>query len=77
MSDGLSNRANECYQRAADCRQHAEQASTPSLEASFRKLERMWFDLARSCELDESSYRLGKAARYFAAKRNPPSAHWR
>ena len=77
MPNGRSNRVNECYQRAAVCRERAEQASTPSLQASFRKLERTWLDLARSCELDESAHRLGEAARYFVAKRNPPAAHWR
>jgi hypothetical protein len=77
MSDSRSNRVNECYQRAAECRERAEQASTPSLEASFRKLERTWLDLARSCELDESAYRLGEAARYFAARSNRAPEHWR
>lgn len=77
MPNDRTNRVNECYQRAADCRERAEQASTPSLEASFRKLERTWLDLARHCELDESAQRLGEAARYFAAKRPPPAAHWR
>jgi hypothetical protein len=76
MSDGLSNRVNECYRRADECRERAEQASSPSSEASFRKLEREWLDLARSCELDESAYRLAEVARFFAARSSrPPSTY--
>ena len=74
MSNGLSNRVNECYRRADECRERAEQASSPSSEASFRKLEQQWLDLARSCELDESAYRLGEVARYFAVRSSRPPA---
>lgn len=77
MPDSRSNRVDECYHRADECRQRAEQASSPSSEAMFRKLERQWLDLARTCELDESAYRLSEVARYFAERRGPPPAHWR
>jgi hypothetical protein len=75
MPNGTNNRVDECYRRADECRERAEQASSPSSEASFRKLERQWLDLARSCELDESAYRLAEVARYFAARggRPPPN----
>jgi hypothetical protein len=69
MLDGLNDRVNECYRRAAECRERAGRASNSSLEAAFRKLEKRWLDLARSCELDESAYRLGEAARPFLGAR--------
>ena len=75
MLDSLSNRVSECYRRADECREHAERASSPSSKAMFRKLEKQWLDLARSCELDESAYRLGKVARYFGDKRSRLPAH--
>lgn len=63
MVDGPSDRVSECYRRAAECRERAERASNPTLEAMFYKLEAQWLELARSCELDESAYRMGEAAR--------------
>jgi hypothetical protein len=76
MLDSLSNRVSECYRRAAECHERAERASSPSSEAMFRKLEKRWLELARSCELDESAYRLGEVARYFHDKRGRwPAMH--
>jgi hypothetical protein len=77
MPANLSHRVNDCYRRADECHEHAERASSPSSQAMFRKLEQQWLDLARSCELDESAYRLAEVARYFSARRGPPPAHWR
>jgi hypothetical protein len=77
MPDGLSDRVHECYSRAADCRERAARASSPSLQTTFRKLEREWLDLARKCELDESTYRLGAAARYFRDRIAKQPAPWR
>jgi hypothetical protein len=77
-TDTLSNRVSECYQRAAECRARAAQASGPSAEASFRKMERRWLDLARTCELDESAYRLSQTARYIRQTTGRPfPTRWR
>jgi hypothetical protein len=72
MPANLSHRVNDCYRRADECRERAERASSPSSEAMFRKLEQQWLELARSCELDESAYRLAEVARYFAARTSRP-----
>lgn len=77
MPNSLSDRVRECYHRAAECRERAAHASSPSLKASFRKLEREWLDLARKCELDESTYRLGAAARHFRDSLARQPAPWR
>lgn len=61
--DDLSERVLDCYRRATECRERAAHASCPSIEMTFRKLERDWLDLARRCELDESTYRLTSALR--------------
>jgi hypothetical protein len=76
MPANLSHRVNDCYRRADECRERAERARSPSTEAMFRKLEQQWLELARSCELDESAYRLAEVARFFAARTNrPPSSY--
>jgi hypothetical protein len=75
MPANLSHRVDDCYRRAHECRARAERATSPSSQAMFRKLERQWLDLARSCEMDESAYRLAEAARYFAARIRPPASY--
>jgi hypothetical protein len=76
MLDSLSDRVSECYRCAAACRERAERASSPSSEAMFRKLEKRWLELARSCELDVSAYRLHAVARYLQDKRGRlPAMH--
>ncbi|MBX9775761.1 MAG: hypothetical protein K2Y71_15375 [Xanthobacteraceae bacterium] len=77
MPANLSHRVDDCYRRADECRERAGRASSPSSRAMFRKLEQQWLNLARSCELDESAYRLAEVARYFSERRGPPPAHWR
>jgi hypothetical protein len=77
MLDVLSDRVNECYRCAAECRERAARASNSSLEAMFLKLEQRWLELARNCELDESSYRLAEAARYLRHRRWPPASRLR
>jgi hypothetical protein len=59
----LSDRVLDCYRRATECGERAAQASCPSIEGTFRKLERDWLELARRCELDENVYRLASALR--------------
>ena len=76
MPADFSHRVNDCYRRADECRARAEQASSPSSEAMFRKLEQQWLELARSCELDESAYRLAEAARYFARSTRSPARYF-
>ena len=75
MPANLSHRVNDCYCRADECRERAERASSPSSQAMFRKLEQQWLDLARSCELDESAYRLAEVARYFHDRGRLPATH--
>jgi hypothetical protein len=78
MTDALSDRVSECYHRAAECRERATHARSPSLQATFLKLEKEWLDLARRCQLDESTYRLSAAARYFRERRGGLTAMpWR
>ena len=53
MLTKLSEEIAECYRRAQEARQKAEEASDPSIKRDFLGLERRWMFLAHSYEFTE------------------------
>jgi hypothetical protein len=48
----------DCYERAAECAEQADQASDEIRKSDFINMERSWIHLARSCEYMEELERL-------------------
>jgi hypothetical protein len=63
MLQKLSHHIAACMERAADCRQRAEQIMDPAIKADLLDMETRWADLARNYEFVESLERFVLSAR--------------
>jgi hypothetical protein len=63
MLQKLSHHIAACLDRAADCRQRAEQTMDPAMKADLLDMETRWADLARNYEFVESLERFVLSAR--------------
>src|SRR5262245_19551717 len=68
-----SKGAKRCYQRAAECSEHAKRATSSASKKQFLKMEERWLALARSHELVENISVFGSEVRRFLAKAEPPT----
>ena len=53
MLQSLSEQIRLCYLKAEECARRAEIVRDDALRADYRRYERRWLKLARSCELEE------------------------
>jgi len=53
MLQSTSKEAAVCYQRAADARRRANDATDPAIRADFLNMEQRWLSLAQSYEFTE------------------------
>jgi hypothetical protein len=54
MLQGLAAKVRLCYQRAAEAKQRAEEASDPEAKAELLTTEKRWLLLARNCQFSDS-----------------------
>ena len=60
MLNNLSAQIRDCLQHADDCARKAEAQNDPGLREDFLRLEKRWFELARSMEFAEQLNRFTK-----------------
>ena len=66
----LTRHISGCYERAAECKCRAEQATDPERKADFLTLESSWIHLARSYETVESLERFLLSAYSYTEREN-------